>query len=112
MPGVRGVRQPQSKQVTRELVAVRQQGAGRRGWEGERLRRFGTNEHREREVHLIGSPFLFLDTLLVGHSPAVERGRRLIISVVRVVGVLLGLVLWCGVVGEGGEDGRREDVLK
>ena len=68
---------------------------------------------RGREAHLIGSPFLLLDALFVdGHGPVVVGERGIVISVANVAGVLLGLVLGGGVIGDGGEDGRWEYVLK
>jgi hypothetical protein len=51
--------------------------------------------------------------LFVGHHSAIGRGRRGIISVGRVViDVLRRLILCGGVIGQGGEDGRGEDVLE
>jgi len=67
----------------------------------------------EQEVHLIGSSFLLLDAPAVdGHCAIVGRGGGIVISVGSVVGVLLGLILGCRVIGDGGEDGRREYTLK
>lgn len=68
---------------------------------------------REREAHLVGSGFLLLYALLVdGHWSGVGRGRGTAVSLGSLVGILLGLLLWWGVVGEGGEDGRWEYGLK
>lgn len=65
-----------------------------------------------REAHLIGSSFLLLDSLLVGvHCSVLRRGRAVILAGY-VVGVLLGLILGCRVVGERREDGGREYILK
>lgn len=63
-------------------------------------------------AYLVGSSFLPLDSLLVDvHWFVVGRGREAI-SVGYVAGGLVGLVLCRRIVGERGEDGRREDVLK
>ena len=96
-------------------------GTESRGWgarkDGEkRIRICGASAQAGggRGAHLVGSPFLLLDTLLVGgHRSVVGRGGGIVISVSRVVGgVLRGPVLGCGVVGDGGEDGRWEYALK
>jgi hypothetical protein len=67
---------------------------------------------RRWDAHLAGSPLLLLDSLLVDCHRSVVRRGRLVILVGYVVGVLLGLILGCRVVGDGREDGRREYVLK
>jgi hypothetical protein len=67
---------------------------------------------RRGEAHLIGSPFLLLDSLLVDvHRSVVGRGR-VVISVGYVVGALVGLILDHGTTGGGREDGRWEYALK
>jgi len=69
--------------------------------------------HEGQEAHLTGFPFLLLDALLVdSHGSPVGGGGGEVIFVGGVVGALLGLIkiLGCGVVGDGGEDRRREHV--
>ena len=78
------------------------------------LWRFRTGGGGERGAHLVGSPFLLLDALLVdGHRCAFGRGKGIVVSVASAVGgVLRGLILGWGAVGDGGEDGRWEHALK
>ena len=83
-------------------------GAGKR--ENSRLRRF---RRGRGEAHLVRSPFLLLDALLVdAHHSVVGRGRRVVILFGYIVRALAGLILGCGVVGDGREDGRGDYVLE
>ena len=75
--------------------------------------RFHTDSGGEQEAHLVGSSFLLLGAPLVeGHCSIVGRGGGIVILVGSVVGLLLGLILGCGVIGDGREDGRWEYTLK
>jgi len=75
-----------------------------RGWgDAEKRIRTVALPHRRgwgTGAHLVGSPFLLLDALLVGgHRSGVGRGKGIVVSVASAVGgVLRGLVLCWGVV--------------
>ena len=84
-------------------MMVKSQGA----WESGRMQKSASAPvalpHRRgwgTGAHLVGSPFLFLDALLVdGHRSVVGRGRGIVISVASAAGgVLGGLIPGRGVV--------------